>query len=379
MKKLIITTIMVFAVSALSIAKGAPVAGGETNIGNGTEGLPADYGSAWFLGDKPIKYCIEVSETFGVSVAQIRQDIEESFETWRTYIIKKDVKSLGGDALKITANSAFSVSCNNTVDLKLYFGLQNEEVEKFKQQYINPLGFEQRTFYDSSVGWGKGFIWITATGSINPEDQYPDWRKPFRLRAILLHEIGHVLGNGHIQNTIMADDLSETLKYSDYQSSKIFNRIDGRYELYMCSYCGNRWSGLNNKQKHKEDFKKTFRLVMNREHVGIIKSLLIQDFNNEDQLRLFVWDDFGTEEFLIEMNSNISTFPVHSENVFKKSYRGTHYVRFASAWVRHARVTTISGDVYSLLIVRNAWASQMSITLLDGDQSFILFDSNDLM
>jgi hypothetical protein len=194
-------------------------AGGISSSGG--DNPSADQASAWFLGAQPVRYCIVLDPTFGVSEADAEATIATSFQVWRDYIQQKHINepgfadgpmgtyNAGNEAVshaKIIMNTELIASCDQTEDLKFYLGGMNDEVKQYITAFTNPTAFAQRTAYDGLRGWGKGFIWVSGPrpGPVSSID----WKFPFRFEGILLHEIGHVLGNSHIDHTIMREDIA---------------------------------------------------------------------------------------------------------------------------------------------------------------------------
>jgi hypothetical protein len=120
--------------------------------------------------------------------------------------------------------------CDKSSDLKIYAGVQNAEVMKAREQYENPVAFAERTSFDSVKGWGKGFIWFATDRSVGRFS--PDWLEPDALHAVILHELGHVLGVPHTQGTIMDYRLEQLIESQSY-SGPALRRIDQQRQLYF--------------------------------------------------------------------------------------------------------------------------------------------------
>ncbi|MGK5086295.1 hypothetical protein WDW86_01955 [Bdellovibrionota bacterium FG-2] len=200
--------------------------------------------------DKTIRTCFELSPDFGVDVATVKSETEGAFTDWQSYIERKfkfaDIK------LGLTTQVAVNPVCQGNEDLVFYFGTQNEEIRLAKSLYNNPSAFGFKRFYNHERRWGQGWIWFAPPSSVFPKDGFPDWspkepvmmpegkKQPWALRVMLMHEIGHVLGNPHVAGTIMTERISEYI-HAGYAFGSA--RIDQARELSICWQCGYEWDG----------------------------------------------------------------------------------------------------------------------------------------
>jgi hypothetical protein len=182
-------------------------------MGNGTDNFSGAFGAAWFTGEmRIVSYCLESDPNFGRSLNQIRTDIQSSWKKWLDYIaFKKLYSSFDTEKLKFPT-TIVEQSCNGLEDIHFYFGTETTQISKIKAQYQQPSAISQRESYDSKAGWGKGWIWFSLPGAVDKPAQFPDWTIDNTFQSILLHEIGHVFGNVHINGTIMDRELSQKLK-----------------------------------------------------------------------------------------------------------------------------------------------------------------------
>lgn len=207
--------------------------GGSSGSG-GNDLIPAGALDAWFTGDREIKYCVELAPKFGIDQTQANAEIEFAFATWRTYMNEKGVNDrfpARAPVATIANRSKLVAKCDGTQDLEFYLGVYNPKVSAERKKYFNADAFAKRESYDVANGWGKGFIWIAAAGTLTRDgelpNQYPDWKiYPELFKALVMHELGHVYGNGHIENTIMSAD------FGRHNGIWLSAQVDQGYELF---------------------------------------------------------------------------------------------------------------------------------------------------
>lgn len=177
--------------------------------GNPADDNPHAKPLVWFLGDQPIKWCVHMGEADKLYASPERSVliIRSAFEYWRKYL---DTKRLSdewySDVPFIALNNEFRTQCQGDEDLAFYVGTADPLIEKLKSQYKNPSGFAELLSYDEQKGWGKGLIWIKEY-----RNSGQTFSSEFEFSSVLLHEMGHVLGCGHVEGTIMSSDLIGTL------------------------------------------------------------------------------------------------------------------------------------------------------------------------
>ena len=234
--------------------------------GNGTDNVPEGFGGAWVLGDNSeIKYCLEVGPEFGSDINSVKRDIQKAFSTWKQYIQSKRINENiennflenlkygsypdGGapaglveksKLFRLATTSTLMSSCNGSENIKFYFGIEDELVTNLKKNYFNPTAFSFRNEYDSYSGKGKGLIWLAKRGALGQhKGSYPDWSLPNRVLGVLLHELGHFYGVGHIEGTIMQENMFGLLLKPEWTSEEQevieykMSHIDHEQELFL--------------------------------------------------------------------------------------------------------------------------------------------------
>lgn len=312
---------------SLSAFAGAGSSGGGADSENPTQGV------AWFVGQAgPIKACIKVAPDFGMPRDVDSQAmIQTVFKTWQIYVRDKLVEKKRSDQLKLIFDLNFLPSCDGTQELAFYFGVNNDETVKPKADYNDPLGFVYRQSFDETKGRGKGFVWIQGDSSQSL------WRNPARLQALLMHEVGHILGCDHVSGTIMdsqiADfirsdasnafvvgDNAQKIKSADQARIEYFSKnIDGNTLLYWCMECQTPVPGEIGTPKRWEpatgfDPKITFTRFVGRAPIGKIEATFQMELNvNDDKhpfkaLSLVYRDQLGSKVIPFLMRQGVNAF-----------------------------------------------------------------------
>src|SRR5262245_28614565 len=118
--------------------------GGE--VGNGSDDVPEEYRSAWFLGKgRTIRVCFIRSEEFGVPTETAEQALQSAFQQWIGYIEKrKFTPTSSSDGWKFADRLEISPACAGSQDLTIYLGAESPVVKDAAEEFSNPLAFTKR-------------------------------------------------------------------------------------------------------------------------------------------------------------------------------------------------------------------------------------------
>jgi hypothetical protein len=203
-----------FAAISLAGSLTASIAAAQSSIGGGDQ-ISVTEETAWFLGEqRTVASCLVVAADFPVDAAQITAIVTRSFARWSDYVREREL-FWEVDGYPVAKRIAVADACIGNEDLTLYFGGIPAEVRAPLAKYHDPAAFAHRSSYDAAAGWGRGFIWFTSPRryDLQFEDVSTpfDWRDSGELEAVIMHELGHVFGNRHVDGTVMREDLVNLL------------------------------------------------------------------------------------------------------------------------------------------------------------------------
>jgi hypothetical protein len=397
-----------------------------TEQGNGSDYFQKTDGSAWFLGpERIIRYCFVTDNQFGATPEFIGENLVAAFAKWARYIESKRVygkverianklENLGNGRGLLATRSQLMSRCDGTEDIKFFFGVRDVRVNA--SIHKQSLGVAKRQSYDEFKGWSKGFIWIAPAGSLDPREQhqttyeagFPRWNLSYNLLGVLLHELGHVYGCAHVDNTIMDERYSTRLGIGDEnQRALLLGRIDSWKELYVCDDCPIDVSGKlgivatttsQDKTTVEDGISESFKFLTGREPEGgysAVKARLIGGYvQGGYQFKLKVSDTRESFEFSLNFDGSHGTSTssaslkvfrvVHSSKESDRSgtYAGatSHTGFMQSAYSVPGNVRTATGSMESIILGRNMdtghYMTPLQISFLKDGRYHILFGAN---
>lgn len=366
MKKCIISSFSGLLLLALSGASYA--AGGDSS--GGVDDFDPNADAAWFLsvsGHSRVRTCLQMGSGFRASKEQLQLAVEGAYRTWRNYMQSKHLDEMAAEQVLVPE---FTDDCDHS-DLKIYFGATDAVVDRAKQKYHSPLAFAHLESYDSNTHWGKGFIWIAPSGSIR--DTYPDWNAPHNLAGILLHEVGHVLGNEHVPGTIMNSDLALTIAQANDAERATLETIDHRRDLWSCGRCADSFESSWSIPSTNDW---AFPILVGREAAGTTGyKKLVKNEDAEARIRpsgiLTLKDDLGTYKFKIQTRlllPDYGAFP----NIFK-TLHGNVRGGFSSSKMYYGEIESPQGTLRIVWIDNGDEAVRIAVLPEEGQKSRTLF------
>jgi hypothetical protein len=253
--------------------------GGESGAGGADDYriVPAFFLS--YATETPVNACLQVAPGFGVEQATLHAYVARAYQEWSDYLVAKRL-DLGGSP-HILTRLVLRDTCDGSENLTFYFGVENDETARYKSQFANPFGYAQLTQPGNSFELplkAKGFVWIAPPGSVNDQTHVPTWnsRTAGALYGLVLHEVGHVFGNGHLDGTVMTERIGQYLEEDSDPTRNSpnlgqYSRIDAQVELVPCPECHTSYTGLetldpmvNPKDPDASDWVYTFKRLVGR-------------------------------------------------------------------------------------------------------------------
>ena len=366
LKKLSLTILLFATLGAV------PSFGGHA-VGNGGDSL-VDYQS-WFLDpQRTIKSCLLVAANFGLDTAQVKNEIQSVYGAWRDYLQLKRLNWELGSTPVMSTNISLAEQCDGTEDLTFYFGVENESVKAAKKQYTKPFAFAEKQAFDQFNSWAKGFIWVAGPSTLGT--RIPDWTVRNTLHGILLHEVGHTMGNGHIEGTIMDEGVgswldSEMLLGSGQGSYQwALTHIDHERELLLCRKCGVEFIAYENDMNAQNYFKEAFKKMTGNFPVGSAVISFSKVAENKDVYGKLVYtDSLGKTEY--ELQTGLVAEAKDSAQIFRALY---HNMGWGGGSSSYSYYGTLKGVGKTIPVIANRnMGSRLEIKDLSGPYYGTLF------
>lgn len=322
MKKLSLLMLSIFTVVSCALfvacgsggSNGAVNPAGQTIIaegqdrGNGGETTDPKRGSAWFAEDtkhsvsgkaqkKVVQYCIIASPDFPITIAILKPKVQTAVSEWIRYLKTHRVFEDGAFEKRLTLDWVESQSCDHS-DLKFSFGESDPATEVASRNLNQPWSMALRTSYDAENTWSKGVVWFAKPGIYTETSgaTYPNWNLSFSIEALLLHEIGHVFGVGHVDGTIMAEDIVSSVKFLNLSDpsrrERQLTQIDQEFEVIPCYSCNANDLAYRGRLGNFGVEARNFDALTGRRPRGKIESYAVVGQNS---FSLVVKDDLGSK------------------------------------------------------------------------------------
>ncbi len=327
--------------------------------------------SAWFLDStKTVNYCVIRDDKFSLNIADLNSTIDWAFVQWVSYM----------DSVKLNQRpQAFSLArqfhqvanCADA-DLQFLFGIQNAQIEQYKKQdFFHPISFARRTQFNSKTGWGKGLLWVADDSEfIDPltAKSAIAWGDRIKMKAILLHELGHVFGVGHWDATIMKQDILTSLLVDS--NAYNFTHITNSWELTSISK--SIWKTGDQYNELGEMNATAFFKLVGRAPQGVIHGQWITD-----QQQILVQDDLGqyvfSTHFSFEREVNSQQTPLFFAEHLNQAGQLESINEKRETYLKIGALKSLSGEQVSIIVEKNTADRHLSISYQSGFRYEFLF------
>lgn len=320
--------------------------------------------NAWFLGAKPVRWCIYESIKTSVDREDARKQIQTAFEIWNQYLLAKKVneQNYAQGRPGITMLGQYIEKCDGSEDLKFYLGYTNSEIEQNVNRLKDPIALAVRTSYDEKLGWGKGYIWLKSDISTT-EDPY--WKMKNNVLGAALHELGHVVGCEHVEDTIMDARLKDwvlrrkgpSLTYPDFYYEVALSRIDVEKELYFAPNVGiGIWGKIQEPNSNGiEPFQNFLQITpQSQTRIGFIQG-------NDSQNNIFKLvmtekvgtNDFRTKHLMGKLTETLQNTRISEARIFRSSWQGQEHYLHVPGYQKNGFVELANGEKVEILYSRN--------------------------
>ena len=312
-------------------------AGHET--GNALPDYDLNIARAWPKSIRPFNYCLKYNSRFGVNKDLVTETIDKAFKTWIEYIKKREVHTnlLG-------TNIHYLDSCDGNEHLTFYVGVKNDFVSNYKASKDMSIAHAYKTEMEPNKHH-KGFIWIANQNEVDASENFPDWHKKDHLFTTILHELGHVYGNGHHSGTVMDEKMSAFL-VKDKQ--RYLGKIDiNRFLVIPTSreiFSGELGAKSSNVDWLLERY--IFKMLMGREPIGKVHSKIEILYMRPNSLT--VSDSIDSFKFELSYEAAGRECIGNGNRKFEVSERGHHYGGSCDYIIGFLTTKSKTGDLIKL-------------------------------
>lgn len=189
---------------------------------SGGGGRLTDEQNPWFLGDLPIEYCINKDPAFPIERDQVAEEIKQAFHEWKQIFLryrlyKKSLRGSFSDGIQrsLSVDAVEVQTCTDQKhQIEFKIGVVDATVKRYFEHFSKEtIGFAYRNEYDHQTFRTGGFVWVSPNLWIKDSKlSFPIWQEKNRFKAIVMHEIGHVLGVPHFQGGVMDPNIFDLIQ-----------------------------------------------------------------------------------------------------------------------------------------------------------------------
>ncbi len=187
------------------------LAGGMTSSGGE---LVVSEDNPWFVGGRPVSYCIVRGEAFSLPESVARVQVVAALQDWVFALAqlgpRPTPRPLADGELKNLTLQFFEEPCGAQTELTFRLGAADRDVDDALRQHARfTLALALHAGIDEHTGRaGRAQIWLVPDQGPNayagPDGGSPRiWSRPAVVRNVLLHELGHLFGLPHMDAGFM--------------------------------------------------------------------------------------------------------------------------------------------------------------------------------
>ncbi len=171
-----------------------------------------------------INVCYSYDKNFGLPKLTLENEIKRSLSLWTRYLLAQiyDYK-FGGDKstpppILKAPKFIFSGETCYAKGLSIQFVFKGKGHLVYRDSFFSSKQYSLTRYYKEI-----NQLQVALVPSGFYEEQGPHWRESqiFELQAHLLHELGHILGYGHKDGTIMSSDIWSLAKTRHHYESEV--------------------------------------------------------------------------------------------------------------------------------------------------------------